>query len=34
MALKYVQTNTLYQAGAGSIVGAVTVVLKKHTDIY
>jgi hypothetical protein len=34
MALKYVQTNTLYQAGAGSIVGAVTVVLTNLTDIY
>lgn len=33
-AIKYVQTNTLYQAGAGSIVGATSLVLTSLTDIY
>jgi hypothetical protein len=34
MSLKYVQTNTLYQAGAGNIIGATSVVLTSFTDIY
>lgn len=34
MALKYVQTNTFYQAGSGSIIGATTIVLTSFTDIY
>lgn len=34
MALKYVQTLTLYQAGAGNIIGATSVVLTTLTDIY
>lgn len=34
MTTKYVQTNTFYQAGAGSIVGATTVVLTSFQDIY
>lgn len=34
MALKYVQTLTLYQAGAGNIIGATSVVLTALTDIY
>lgn len=34
MSLKYVQSNTLYQAGAGNIVGATTIVLTSLTDIY
>lgn len=31
---KYVQTNTLYLAGSGSIIGATSVVLTSLTDIY
>lgn len=34
MALKYVQTNTFYQAGSGSIIGATSVALTTFTDIY
>lgn len=34
MSLKYVQTNTLYQAGSGSIIGATSVVLTTLVDIY
>lgn len=34
MALKYVQTLTLYQAGAGNIIGATSVVLTSLQDIY
>lgn len=34
MSLKYVQTLTLYQAGAGNIIGATSVVLTSLTDIY
>lgn len=34
MALKYAQTNTLYLAGSGIIIGATTVVLTTLTDIY
>lgn len=34
MALKYVQTNTFYQAGSGSIIGATSIVLTSFTDIY
>ncbi len=33
-ALKYVQTNTLYQAGSGNIIGATTVLLTSFSDIY
>lgn len=33
-ALKYVQAGTLYQAGAGSIIGATTIVLTSFADIY
>ena len=34
MALKYVQTLTQYQAGAGSIIGATSIVLTAFTDVY
>ena len=34
MALKYVQTNTLYQAGSGNIIGASSIVLTSFADIY
>lgn len=34
MALDYVQTNTLYLAGSGVIIGAVTITLTTLTDIY
>lgn len=34
MSNKYVQTNTFYQAGAGNIIGATSVVLTSFTDIY
>lgn len=34
MSLKYLQSNTLYQAGAGNIIGATTVVLTSFADIY
>ena len=34
MALKFVQSNTLYEAGAGVIVGATTVILTSFKDIY
>lgn len=34
MALKYVQTNTLYLAGSGVIVAATTVIVTTLTDIY
>lgn len=34
MALKYVQTNTLYLAGSGVIIGATSIVLTGFTDIY
>lgn len=34
MTIKYVQSLTLYQAGAGNIIGATTVVLTALTDIY
>lgn len=34
MALKYVQTNTFYQAGSGNIIGATTINLTSFTDIY
>lgn len=34
MALKYVQSQTLYQAGSGSLIGATTVTLTSLTDIY
>jgi len=34
MSLKYAQTLTLYQAGAGNIIGATTVVLTSLADIY
>ncbi len=34
MSIKYVQSNTLYQAGAGNIIGATSVVLTSLTDIY
>lgn len=34
MALKYAQTNTLYLAGSGTIIGATTIVLTSFADIY
>lgn len=34
MALKYVQSNTLYQAGNGNIIGATSIILTTLTDIY
>lgn len=34
MTVKYVQTNTLYLAGAGTIVGATSITLTSFTDIY
>lgn len=34
MSLKYVQTNTLYLSGAGTIVGATSITLTALTDIY
>lgn len=34
MILKYVQSNTLYQAGSGNIIGATTIVLTSFADIY
>lgn len=34
MSLAYLQAGTLYQAGAGNIIGAATVVLTSLTDIY
>lgn len=34
MALKYVQVNTLFQAGSGNIIGATSIVLTSLTDIY
>lgn len=34
MSLKYVQSNTLYQAGSGVIIGATSIVLTTLTDIY
>ncbi len=34
MALKYVQTNTLFLAGSGSVIGATSIVLTGLTDIY
>jgi hypothetical protein len=34
MAKLYVQTNTLFQAGAGSTIGAVSITLTSLTDIY
>ena len=34
MALKYVQTNTLYQSGSGNIIGATSIVLTSFADIY
>lgn len=33
-ALKYVQTPTFYQAGSGSIIGAISITLASFTDIY
>lgn len=32
--LNYVQTNTFYQAGAGNIIGATSIVLTSFADIY
>jgi hypothetical protein len=34
MSLKYVQTNTFYQAGSGVIIGATSIVLTTFSDIY
>lgn len=34
MSLSYVQSNTLYQAGSGNIIGATSIVLTSLTDIY
>lgn len=34
MSLQYVQTNTLYLAGSGVIVGATSIVLQSFADIY
>lgn len=34
MALKYTQTNTFYQSGSGSIIGATSIVLPSFADIY
>lgn len=34
MSLKYVQTNTLFLAGSGTVIGATSVVLTGLTDIY
>jgi hypothetical protein len=34
MSLSYIQTNTLYLAGAGTIVGATSITLTSLTDIY
>lgn len=34
MTILYCQTNTLYQAGSGNIIGATSIVLTSLTDIY
>ncbi len=34
MSLKYVQSITQYQAGAGGVIGATSIVLQDFTDIY
>ena len=34
MSLKFVQSSTLYQAGAGNIIGATSIVLTNLTDVY
>lgn len=34
MSIKYVQTNTLFLAGSGVIVGATTIILTNFSDIY